>query len=321
MAPRTDPSIDAAVVALAERQHGVVARRQAERLGMTRTVWLARTAGPGWERLGDRVARRRGSVDDEAQRAMAAVLDAGPGAYLSHASAAAWWGVPGDRLEPIQVINARRPVRSALATVHLPRHLPDPFAAVLAGVPVVRPSLLLLQMAIDMHPEQLRRRLDWMWSRRLLSGPSLRAELTPIMGRGRPGSAAIRALLDSLPAGYVPAASGLESRFDQIVRDHGLPPMRRQVDLGDDERWCGRVDFLAEDVPLVVEVQSDLYHRALSSELDDRRRRARLEGAGFVVVEVDERDVWHRAGEVARRVRAGHWQARRRGTARPGPAA
>jgi very-short-patch-repair endonuclease len=170
----------------------------------------------------------------------------------------------------------------------------------------------LLELAIDMHPEQLRRRLDWMWSRRLLSGPSLRAELAPVMHKGRPGTAALRALLEGLPADDVPPASGLESRFDQIVRDHDLPPMRRQVDLGDDEQWCGRVDFRAEEVPLVVEVQSDLHHRALSSQADDARRRARLEAAGLTLVEVDEAGVWHRPAEVARQVREGYWTARRR---------
>ena len=71
----------------------------------------------------------------------------------------------------------------------------------------------------------------------------------------------------------------------------------------------------AEELPLVVEVQSDLYHRALSSQDDDCRRRDRLESAGFVVIEVDEQQVWHRPTEVAARVRDGCWDARRRSAA------
>ncbi|HEX7132196.1 MAG TPA: DUF559 domain-containing protein [Iamia sp.] len=170
---------------------------------------------------------------------------------------------------------------------------------------------MLLQLSNGMHPGQLRRRLDWLWSRRLVSGPSLRRELDDVLHRGRPGTAPLRELLDSLPRDYVPPASGLESRFQQLVADHGLPPMRRQVDLGDDEQWCGRVDFVAEVVPLVVEVQSELYHRALSSVAHDATRRARLEGAGFTVLEVDEVQVWHRPAEVAREVRAAYWATRR----------
>jgi very-short-patch-repair endonuclease len=220
--------------------------------------------------------------------------------------------LPGFTIIPIEVMVLRgRRTSSGLARVHHPRHLVEPFRAVLHGIPVARPALMLLQLANDMHPEQLRRRLDWMWSRRLLSGPSLRRELDHVMHQGRPGTAPLRALLDSLPEGYVPPASGLESRFQQIVAEHDLPSMRRQVDLGDDHRWCGRVDFRAEEAPLVVEVQSDLYHRALSSQEDDAARRARLELAGFTIVEVDEADVWHRPAQVAARVREAFWLARR----------
>ncbi len=235
---------------------------------------------------------------------LAACLDLGPDAYASHGTAAALWGLPGHRLTPVEVMVTRgRRTRSSIARVHHPVHLPSPFAAAIVGIPVVRPSLLLLQLAATAPAALLQRRLDWMWSRRLLSGPSVRAELDHVMHRGRPGVAALRALLDSLPDDYVPPASGLESRFVQVAADHDLPRMRRQADLGDEARWCGRVDFRALDLPLVVEVNGDLFHQALSNREDDERRRRRLEAAGFVVVELDEFQVWHRTDEVVERVR------------------
>jgi very-short-patch-repair endonuclease len=298
---------------LAERQHGLLSRPQILDLGIDERGWERLYRSPAWERATPRVLRRRGAPPTDRQRALAACLDLGDDAYLSHTSAAALWGLPGYALCPLEVTVLRsRRTSSGLARVHLPRLVPDPFAAHLDGIPVVRPALLLLQLSARMHPEQLRRRLDWLWSRRLLSGPSLRRELASVMHRGRPGTAALRALLDSLPDDYVPPASGLESRFQQIVVDHDLPPMRRQVDLGDDEMWCGRVDFRAEALPLVVEVQSDVFHQALSSREDDARRRARLDHAGFTVVEVDESQVWHRPAEAARLVRDGVWSVRRR---------
>lgn len=298
---------------LAQRQHGLVARRQADALGMTRRAWRHRLGRGDWEALSDRVARRTGSPLTAAQSAMAGVLDAGASAFLSHHSAAALWGMPGFRLEPVEVINARAMrVRSPLATVHLPRHLPDPFAAILDGIPVVRPSLVLLELAPLVHPDRLHRLFDGLWSRRLVSRNAVCAELEPVMHRGRAGTAALRRLLEGLPADYVPAASGLESRFASIVADHDLPPMRRQVDLGDEERWCGRVDFLAVDAPLVVEVDSDRYHRALSDQEADAARRSRLDRAGFVVVRMEEFQVWHRAADVVAAVRHGWWEARRR---------
>ncbi len=259
------------------------------------------------------MVRRRGAPPTDEQRALAAVLSAGSSSYVSHHSGVAFWGVPGFRLAPMQVMSLRcRRRDTELAQVHLPRHLPDPFAAVLNGVPVVRPALLLLQMAPLVHPGKLQRMLDNLWSRRLLSGPSVRRELEPVMHRGRPGTVAMRELLDSLPEDYVPPASNLEARFARILAEAGLPPMRRQVDLGDGDRWCGRVDFVADDLPLIFEVNSDRFHAALTDRAADALRRRRLEASGFEVVEISEFDIWHRPARVVAQVRA----ARRRSQSR-----
>jgi very-short-patch-repair endonuclease len=58
----------------------------------------------------------------------------------------------------------------------------------------------------------------------------------------------------------------------------------------------------------VVEVQSELYHSALTDRVADAARVAALRSAGFEVVEVSEEQVWHRPAEVVQAVR----EARRR---------
>lgn len=305
-------STDRILSTLAEPHHGLVERGRAIEAGVSAAAWRHAARSDRWEPLGERVLRRRGAPVTPAQRALAGVLDSGPGALLAFGSAAACWGHPGFRVDaPVEVVVTRhrsaRTQQSDLAVVHHPRYSVSAFAAELDGLPVVRPALDVLQLAGRVHPERLRRIVDWFWSNRLLSGPSLAAELAPILGRGRPGSAAIRDLLASFPPDYVPAASALEGRFAQIVRDRDLPAMRRQVDLGDDDRWTGRVDFCAVDLPLVVEVNSERYHTALTDREHDETRRLRLEAAGFVVVEVVEHDVWHRADRVAEQVRAAAW--------------
>lgn len=184
-------------------------------------------------------------------------------------------------------------------------------AALLDGVPVVRPALLVLQLAPLVGAHRLGLIFDGLWSRRLLSAPSVRRELEPVLGRGRPGTAALRLVLDERPDDYVPPASNLESRFRQILRDFDLPPMRRQVDLGDEERWCGRVDFRAEDLSLVIEVDSGRFHDALTDQAADAARQKALERAGFLVRRVPEHDIWHRPAQVAARVRAARRDARR----------
>jgi very-short-patch-repair endonuclease len=300
------------LLATSAGQHGLLTRHQAYEVGVSPKAWRhLRTAGE-WIEVTHRVVRRAGAPVTLLQGALAAVLDVGPSAYVSHTSAAAMWGVPGMRIEPIQVMVVRggRETVTSLATTHRPTHLPDPFAAVVDGVPVVRPALMVLQLAHGMHPDKLKAVVDRLWSRRLLSGPSLERELEPVLGRGRAGTAAMRTLLGSFPEGYVPPASGLESRFAQIVADFDLGRFRRQVDLGDDETWCGRVDFIGEDWPLVVEVQSELYHSSLTDREADARRRSRLEAAGFEVVEVWDSEVWHRRELVIDRVRKAIWRLR-----------
>ncbi len=78
--------------------------------------------------------------------------------------------------------------------------------------------------------------------------------------------------------------------------------MKSQVDLGE-ERWCGRVDFFADDRTLVVEVDSEKFHSALSDVEADKRREQHLRAAGFVVGRVTDTQVFHRPWEVVDLVR------------------
>jgi len=79
--------------------------------------------------------------------------------------------------------------------------------------------------------------------------------------------------------------------------------------------WRGRVDLLADRLPLVVEVQSEKFHTALLDRVADERRRAGLEAAGYTVVEVTEEELWctpevarDRVASAVRKLRA-HRQA------------
>src|SRR5215210_1677909 len=85
--------VDRAIAALAERQHGVVAREQLVDLGLGRGAIGHRLAcgrlhpvHRGVYAAGHRVLSQEG-------RWMAAVLAAGAGAVLSHRSAAALWRI------------------------------------------------------------------------------------------------------------------------------------------------------------------------------------------------------------------------------------
>ena len=236
---------------------------------------------------------------------MEAVLDAGDGAALSHVSAAALWGLAGFSLPPFHVTITRRAhnVHEPLGRVHRMRALEAHHVTKLDGIPVVRPELVILQLAGNVHPGRVGVLLDRLWSMRLLSGPSTRALLDEVAASGVRGVRALRAALDERGPDYIPPATNLEGRFAEVLKRNGLPTMRKQVDLGGQD-WCGRVDFVATDRPLLIEVDSEKYHTALSDVAADAAREASLREAGFVVGRVTDEQVFHRPGEVVALIRS-----------------
>jgi hypothetical protein len=306
--------------ALAERQHGLVTSDQLEVLDITDSSARHRCHTGSIQFVGRRTLRIAGSVRTDEQAALAAVFDAGSGAALSHTSAAALWGLPGFSIRPVEVTLPRgsMPSPARLARLHRVRAFDEAHRTVLDGVPVVRPELLALQLCGSLHPARAERALDNLWSKRLLSGPSTRRVLDEVAASGVRGVRLLRQLLDDRGPSYVPPASNLEARFAQILRDAAEPPMERQVDLGDDQQWCGRVDFADppyEGPRALMEVDSERYHSALVDRLADAARQRGLLDAGFVLGRVTDVQIWHHPSQVlaeVRRVRGLVRVARRR---------
>jgi len=299
----------------ASAQHGVVARSQLRADGLTgaQIQHLARTGG--FVAVGPLVLRATGSADTSERRALESVFDAGPSAVLSHTSAAALWGLPGYRLEPCHVIGHRgRQHRTAPyeATVHEPRLLCPDHVTVLDGIPATSPPRTIFDLAsLGLHPERVERALDAAWAQNLVNQRSMDTALTQLAKRGRRGSGLLRDLLADRRDHYRPPESGLEHRFQHVLGRHGLPPMRRQVDVGDGEQWIGRIDFVADGLRLLCRIQSARYHSALVDQRDDQRKNALLRAAGWVVIEFTDVDVWHRPERVAASVWDGIAQANR----------
>jgi len=290
---------------LSELQHGVIGRSQVRALGYDKSatydLWHR---SPRWDPISERVARRVGAPRSDGQRLMAAVLDTADDAVVSHLCAARWWGHLGCSLRPAVVSTASRSRRStALAEVHRLTHVDPRWTTRLDGIPIVRPEMLSMQVFDVCAYGRAERLVEWLWGQRLLSGPSLHRYLDEAGQRGRNGTAGLRRYLRVRPTGYVPAASGLESRAMQLFRDAMLP-MRRQVDVGG-EHWTGRVDFCHERLPVVVEIQSERHHTALVDVVADERRRKQLDADGYEVVELTDDDVWARPWLVAQRTHEG----------------
>ena len=92
---------------LASKQHGLVSVAQAAALDFDRSRRGRLVDGRRWVRITPRVLQLVGAEPGPAQTCLLAILDAGGGAALSGASAAAWWDIPGNELEPVQVARWR----------------------------------------------------------------------------------------------------------------------------------------------------------------------------------------------------------------------
>ncbi|CAN5329115.1 hypothetical protein BH18ACT5_BH18ACT5_12300 [soil metagenome] len=290
---------------LALSQHALVARRQLTVAGLDSKAINRRIRSGMLEPVTSRVLRLAGAPPSPAQRLMIAVLHVGPQCYISHQAAAAWWGIAGFRLDKIHVSLERvfhwTEEGGDAVVVHHSTVIPDWCRKVHRGVPVVSPALAIYQLAGTVAPERVARAMDSGWSLRLFDGHAIDALIDRLARNGRNGTVLMRQLRKARPDSWNPPASNLESRFDHLAKAHGFR-FRRQVDIGDEE-WSGRVDLLAQDCPLIVEVLSERYHDSLTDRQADAARRERHTAMGFVVVEVWDHEIFHTPWVAIERIR------------------
>ncbi len=290
---------------LAVTQHGLVTRRQLLDEGLDHTWIQPRLADGLLVPVTRRVLRIGGCPTTELQSALASVLDAGGPATLARRSALAAWGIPGFELAPHHVVRTRAGrIRPTATSVHTSRRLKAHHITAVHGVPVTTMARTLVDVAGELPFARLERICDWAWARGLLGGASLHRSVEELAGRGRKGSRSLRRLVADRPLDHRPPESNLEHRVAQILRDAGESPLERQLDVGDDDRWIGRVDLVDRTWWILFEVQSELFHASVSARRDDAARLASLRAAGFTVVELREFDVWHRPDRIVAAVRA-----------------
>jgi very-short-patch-repair endonuclease len=153
----------------------------------------------------------------------------------------------------------------------------------LDGVPITTPARTLLDLAAVAHPRHLEQAVAEAERRRLASRRGLAALLARYPGR--PGSRAVRALLeaDARPA---LTRSEAERRFLVLIRSAGLPAPDVNVRVGDVE-----VDFLWREAGLVTEVDGYAFHSDRAAFENDRRRDAELAARGLTVIRVTWRQL------------------------------
>ena len=189
------------------------------------------------------------------------ILDVGSPCWAAGPTAAALHRLDGFRLEePFHLVTLRdRQVRRAGHIIHTTMYLPPFDQTELDGIPVVRATRTIIDLARILDRSRLSAALDAAIRDGMTGEEALHRRIARLRGHGRFG---VRALIEVLEGNEVTRGghSFLEREFLRLLAEHGLPrPVCQQV-LGRAGDQLVRVDFRFPGTPVVVEVMGYRYH-------------------------------------------------------------
>lgn len=264
---------DRAIATLADRQHGVVARRQLLAIGIGSRA-IDERVGRGRLHLVHRGVYAVGhTVLGPCGLWMGAVLASGAHALLSHRSAGRLWSLLSPLNLPVEVTRpGKSRTRSGIRTYR--SLVPGDERTVVDGIPTTSVSRTLFDLAAISTKRQLEKALNEAEVLRLtdkLSVPDL-LERYP----RRPGSAVLRALLRDGAAARGITRSELEDLFVAVLDRTDLPRPRLNADVAVGGRIF-EVDCLWAEQRLIVELDGRVVHGTnLAFEKDRERDRLLL---------------------------------------------
>lgn len=291
-------AIDLKAAQIAATQHGTFRSEQVPGLSIFHV--RVRVRSGRWLRIAPSTFLIAGSPTTWEQQMWTTLHRSGAGAVVGLRSAARVHEIPnfdGDHLEAIQP--EQTTPRGAVHTSRRSSSLPAHHTSERQGFPVTSLERTLFDLAGLTSLQRLRRGWVWIPERRVERAlddmlvrnrttiAKVRAVFSDLAGHGRPGTQLMRGLIEERSDGYVPTESDLEDLFVRFVTEHHLPVARRQVELGSASAYIGRVDFLYDDVRLIVEVDGSRFHDIREVARADKRRDLRLLAEGWDSIRID----------------------------------
>ncbi len=225
---------------------------------------------------------------------MAAVLYGGPGAMLSHATAAWWWGLTDWQPKAIEVSTPRGCRSRSGLGVHGRRHLER---VVHRGLPTTTVAQMLLDYAATHPLGDVRYVLAEADYQRVLDLEAVR----DAVGRGRSGTKRLRAAIDTHWPDLARTRSRVERAFLFLCEEGGLP--RPQVNV----KLHGlTVDAYWPQCRLAVELDGAKGHSTPRQVARDHGRDLKLRAHGIATRRYAEAQVLHQGDEVLRDLSAAH---------------
>ena len=296
---------------LASSQYGVVSRTQALRAGLTAGMIKFRVASGWWQQVSPGVYTTFNGSPGHGSRLWAAVLSAGPGAVLSHETAAELHQLADERARPIHVMIPESRHVKAAEGIRLHRSTRIVGTIETQSYP---PRTTVEETVLDLV--QTARSFDdvcgWVTraiARELTDEARLKAAMTK---RGRLRWRAD--LHEILEAAVTGDHSVLEYRYHRDVeRAHGLPEPDRQVPFTAKDGRPGRRDRVYKKYSVIVELDGRLAHPPEKRRKDKARDNAAA-AAGQQSLRYDWAAVTQRpcatAAEVIQVLRGHGWRGR-----------
>lgn len=284
---------DEVIATHAREAGGPFTYAQARRAGLSEEQIEHRVRSGQWRRVHPRVFVHAPVILTPDVRRRAALQWAGTRAVLSHRSAAEVWGFEGVVAErpELTVVGSRHP-RSPDVIVHRTLRWTERHDRVRrSGLALTSPTRTVVDLAGVVDIDTLRIAFESARRNRQTTVRKVRNRVDAVGGRGRPGAARLRILLDELD-GRAPAESVLESRVAGILRRSGCEPPVRQYEVAVAGRVI-RLDYAWPPRRLALECDGRLRHSEDSDFRRDRERWSLLAAIGWRILFVTWADLAH----------------------------
>jgi hypothetical protein len=282
---------------VADRQFGLVSRAQ------LRHIRIAEATIHDWIEVGYlvRVLPRVYAVGHRALSVeadlFATILYAGPGAMLSHSTAAWWSGWIDYPVSPIHVTTPRDCGSLPGRRVHARRNCGRRMHR---GMPITTPIQTMLDLAATEPLQLVRKALANLDYQRRLNAQALR----DACGRGRPGSAKLKQALARFEPRYARTNHKLEEDFLAFCERERIPLPQVNVEV-----HGIKVDAYWPAQQLVVELDGEGNHGTWPQIKRDRSHELILRGHDVFVVRYDW-DLVHDEPQLVREDLLGNLEAR-----------
>lgn len=287
--------VDARIADKARDQYGLISRTQALALGMSNSTMHRRLRDELWLHARPGVYRFAAVGLNPHQSLMAACLQI-PGA-VAYGRTAGWlYGLDGlgkSAPSPVELaVERTRHPRCADVSIFRVRKLKGEWTR-RDGIPVTHLPRTLIDLAELLPAKDAELALD----SALRGRPGLKSWLKNVLARYSPhcGGAPQR-MRELLELRQSPTDSGLELRFEQLLRDSGLPEPTYRSPVHDEYGRIGSIDYIWADYGIVLQTHGWQWHGHRQRWQVDVDQRRRLSVTNWKIVEVTRHDLERTGG-------------------------